>query len=213
MDAEKYVSDIVKRVKCTGAKKREIRNQLLSDIAARRQQGETMEQIMESMGSAQEIAEAFCQDLPDAEQKTYRRRRAAIIAGAAVAILVFFAVYIWWLFPKPAALGDDFTEEEIAAETEKVVGLLDRNDFEGLQEISNDELRPALVQDAVDKVRQDISDDWGGRQSFGHVYMQGAKQRGKFIIVTQVDVIYENVSVVYTVSFDKDLRLAGLYMR
>ena len=168
---------------------------------------------MESMGSAQEIAEAFCQDLSDADRKAYRRRRIAMVAGVVAAVLVFFAACIWWILPKPAALIDDFSEEEIASEVESVIDLLDQNDFEELQEISVEEIRAALKQDTIDKVRQDISNDWGSRQSLGHVYVQGAKQFGKYIIVTQVDAIYENVSVVYTISFDGNLRLAGLYMR
>ena len=50
-------------------------------------------------------------------------------------------------------------------------------------------------------------------QSIVKVYMQGLKQKGKVMVVTQVDAVYENVSVVYTISFDEDLRLGGLYMR
>ena len=38
MDAEKYVKKIVRNLKCTGAKKKEIGDSLLSDIAARREQ-------------------------------------------------------------------------------------------------------------------------------------------------------------------------------
>ena len=217
MDAERYVNDIVKKVKCTGARKREIKNQLLSDIAARREQGESLEQVMESMGSAQEIAEAFCQDLSDADKKAYRRRRIVLTVGVAVVVaaaaLVLFAFYIWWMLPKAVVVENNFTEEEITAEIEKVIGLLDDNDFEALQEISVDEVRAVLTQETIDKVRQEIADDWGSRQSIGHVYIQGAKQRGVYIIITQTDVIYENISVVYTISFDEDLRLAGLYMR
>lgn len=213
MDAERYVNDIVRKIKCTGARKKEIRNQLLSDIAARREQGESMEQIMESMGSAREIAEAFCQDLSDADKKAFRRRRIGVIAGAVIMALAVLAACIWWILPKPAALGDDFSEEEITARIENVVDLLDENDFAALQKISVDKIRPALTKETIDKVRQAISDDWGSRQSLGRVYAQGARQYGKFIIVTQVDAIYENVSVVYTISFDRELRLAGLYMR
>lgn len=213
MDAERYVNDIVRKIKCTGARNKEIRNQLLSDIAARREQGESMEQIMESMGSAREIAEAFCQDLSDADKRAFRRRRIGVIAGAVIMALAVLAACIWWILPKPAALGDDFSEEEITARIENVVDLLDENDFAALQEISVDKIRSALTKETIDKVRQDISDDWGSRQSLGRVYAQGARQCGKFIIVTQVDAIYENVSVVYTISFDQELRLAGLYMR
>lgn len=216
MNAEKYVNDIVRGIKCTGAKKKEIRNQLLSDIAMRREQGETIEQIVESMGSAQEIAEAFCQDLSDADQKAYRRKRIGVILGAVGVVLLLLlslAAYIRWLLPMPAALSEDYTQEEISAEVQRVIELLDQNDFAALQEVSVDKIRGAMTQETIDKVRQGISDDWGSRQSFGRVYAQGAKQRGEYIIVTQTDVIYENISVVYTISFDRELRLAGLYMR
>lgn len=216
MNAEKYVNDIVKRIKCTGARKKEIENQLLSDIAMRREQGETIEQIIESMGPAQEIAEDFCQNLSDADRKAYRRKKIGVILGAVSAVLLIvllIAAYIWWLLPKPAELKTDFSQEEISAEVQRVIEMLDQNDFEALQEAAVEELRTVLTQDMIDKVRQDISNDWGGRQSFGHVYVQGAKQWGKYIIVTQTDVIYENISVVYTITFDEELRLAGLYMR
>ncbi len=213
MDAEKYVKKIVRNLKCTGAKKKEIGDSLLSDIAARREQGEAMEQIMESMGSPEEIAEAFSQNLSDADRKAYKRRRIGMTIGQIVAALVFLSVLAWWMIPKPAALGDDLSQEAVTASVENVVIMLNQNDFDGLQELAVDELKSKLTQETLDEVRKSISEDWGEMQSIGKVYMQGVKQKGKVIVVTQVDAVYENVSVVYTISFDEDLRLGGLYMR
>ncbi len=213
MDAEKYVKKIVRNLKCTGAKKKEIGDSLLSDIAARREQGEAMEQIMESMGSPEEIAEAFSQNLSDADRKAYKRRRIGMTIGQIVAALVFLSVLAWWMIPKPAALGDDLSQEAVTASVEKVVVMLNQNDFDGLQELAVDELKSKLTQETMDEVRKNISEDWGEMQSIGKVYMQGVKQKGKVIVVTQVDAVYENISVVYTISFDEDLRLGGLYMR
>jgi hypothetical protein len=213
MDAEKYVKKIVRNLKCTGAKKKEIGDSLLSDIAARREQGEAMEQIMESMGSPEEIAEAFSQNLSDADRKAYKRRRIGMTIGQIVAALVFLSVLAWWMIPKPAALGDDLSQEAVTASVENVVIMLNQNDFDGLQELAVDELKSKLTQETMDEVRKNISEDWGEMQSIGKVYMQGLKQKGKVMVVTQVDAVYENVSVVYTISFDEDLRLGGLYMR
>ncbi len=213
MDAEKYVKKIVRNLKCTGAKKKEIGDSLLSDIAARREQGEAMEQIMESMGSPEEIAEAFSQNLSDADRKAYKRRRIGMTIGQIVAALVFLSVLAWWMIPKPAALGDDLSQEAVTASVEKVVVMLNQNDFDGLQELAVDELKSKLTQETLNEVRKGISEDWGEMQSIGKVYMQGVKQKGKVIVVTQVDAVYENISVVYTISFDEDLRLGGLYMR
>ena len=213
MDAEKYVKKIVRNLKCTGAKKKEIGDSLLSDIAARREQGEAMEQIMESMGSPEEIAEAFSQNLSDADRKAYKRRRIGMTIGQIVAALVFLSVLAWWMIPKPAALGDDLSQEAVTASVENVIVMLNQNDFDGLQELAVDELKSKLTQETLDEVRKGISEDWGEMQSIGKVYMQGVKQTGKVIVVTQVDAVYENISVVYTISFDEDLRLGGLYMR
>ena len=213
MDAEKYVKKIVRNLKCTGAKKKEIGDSLLSDIAARREQGEAMEQIMESMGSPEEIAEAFSQNLSDADRKAYKRRRIGMTIGQIVAALVFLSVLAWWMIPKPAALGDDLSQEAVTASVENVSVMLNQNDFDGLQELAVDELKSKLTQETMDEVRKNISEDWGEMQSIGKVYMQGLKQKGKVMVVTQVDAVYENVSVVYTISFDEDLRLGGLYMR
>ena len=213
MDAEKYVKKIVRNLKCTGAKKKEIGDSLLSDIAARREQGEAMEQIMESMGSPEEIAEAFSQNLSDADRKAYKRRRIGMTIGQIVAALVFLSVLAWWMIPKPAALGDDLSQEAVTASVENVIVMLNQNDFDGLQELAVDELKSKLTQETMDEVRKNISEDWGEMQSIGKVYMQGVKQKGKVMVVTQVDAVYENISVVYTISFDEDLRLGGLYMR
>lgn len=213
MNAEKYVKEIVTKVKCTGAKRKEIGSQLLSDIAARREQGETLEEIMESMGQPQEIAEAFCQNLSDADKKAYRRSRIRKIVVDIVLMLIVVSILTWWMMPKPAVLGDDLSQEEIEASVENVISLLNEDDFDGLQDIATEELKDKLTLETIDSVRQDISEDWGGMQSIGRVYAQGIKQKGDLIIVTQTDAIYENVSVVYTISFDENLRLGGLYIR
>ena len=181
--------------------------------AARREQGEAMEQIMESMGSPEEIAEAFSQNLSDADRKAYKRRRIGMTIGQIVAVLVFLSVLAWWMIPKPASLGDDLSQEAVTASVENVVVMLNQNDFDGVQELAVDELKSKLTQETMDEVRKGISEDWGEMQSIGKVYMQGLKQKGKVMVVTQVDAVYENVSVVYTISFDEDLRLGGLYMR
>ena len=38
-------------------------------------------------------------------------------------------------------------------------------------------------------------------------------QNGEHYAIAQVTVSYENVNVVYTLTYDADMKLAGLYMR
>lgn len=215
MNAEKYVKDIVGRIKCSGAKKKEIKAQLMSDISMRMEQGEPLKQIMESMGTAQEIADAFTQDLPDRERRVYRNKKIGLIVTAALLGLVLLGAYVWWLFPKPYSIEDSelLSKEKVAERVEEMITLLDENDFETLQEESLDEMHSVLTQEVIDQARMPISENWGERQAVGTTYMQGMKQRGRIFVVTQTDVMYENISVVYTITFDEDLRMAGVYMR
>lgn len=215
MNAEKYVNDIVGKIKCTEVKKKEIKTQLLSDISARMEQGESLEQIMESMGTVQEIADAFRQDMPEAERKMYRKKRVGIIIAAIIAGVVLLGSCVWWIFPRPYDIEDNelLSEEAVDAQVEMVITLLDDNDFETLRAMSVDKLQNTLTQEIVDKARNMISDDWGEREKIGSTYAQGMKQSGKIFVVTQTDVMYENVGAVYTITFDENLRLSGLYMR
>ena len=217
MNAERYVNEIVKKVECKSAKREEIRNQLLSDIAARREQGETLEEIIESMGSAGEIAEAFCQELSEDERRAYRkvrrRKRMTVIVGVSVLVLLLLALYFWWLLPKKTDSGMPFSREEITAKTVEVVELLNADDFETLKQMALEELHTALTRENIDRARAFVSDDWGEMRSLGTVYAQEVEQKGKHFTVTQVDAIYEKVNVVYTITFDDEGRLAGVYMR
>lgn len=215
MEAEKYVSEIIKKIKCTGKKKQEIQKQLLADIALRREAGESLEQIMESMGTAEEIAEAFGQNLTEEDKKAYKRRKLILIITIIMLILLLLGAFVWWMLPKPADLGgnENYSQENVTAEVEKIVELLDQGDYAALQSFSIDEVQKVMNQETIDGVKDRICADWGERQSIGKVYMAGVEQKGKLLIVTQVDVIYENVSVVYTISFDEDMKLAGIYMR
>ena len=62
-------------------------------------------------------------------------------------------------------------------------------------------------------MRKTLSDDWGERKKFGAVYMAEVIQGNKHLAVGEMTVTYENVSVTYRLSYDEDLRLAGIYVR
>ncbi len=109
--------------------------------------------------------------------------------------------------------SEKYSQERIAAEVEKVIELLDQNDYTAIQMLAADKLRNIMNEQVIGPAKDGICADWGERQAVGTVYSGGVKQKGNLIIVTQTDVIYENVSVVYTISFDEDMKLSGLYIR
>ena len=71
MTTENYVNAIVKQLKCSRRKRKEIKQQLLSDIAAAIENGETAAAIMARMGSAKEAAAELNQNLRRQGKNTF----------------------------------------------------------------------------------------------------------------------------------------------
>lgn len=215
MNAEKYVDSVVRKVRCGREKRKEIRQQLLSDISAELEEGETLEHVIGRMGSAAEAAEEFNQNLPEAELKRYRRGKRWKISGCIAVALALVVCGIYWFLPKTYELskGGYFDEETIEARMQEVIAELDRGDYEAMQANATEEMQPVLTAEYMESAKATVSDDWGAFQAYGTAYMVQMKQQGKRFALGQMTVSYENASVTYTLTFDEDMRLAGLYMK
>lgn len=219
MNAEKYVNNILKKVKCSKVKKSEIREQLLSDIHMRMDNGEAFDLIMQDMGTPGEISEEFNQNLTESEKKAYKKRKIIkIIIFVTVVILIILLSlisYLRWLFPKVSEMGSSgiFSQEIVEEKAKDIVLLLEQNDFDALKAESIEEMQSVLTPESFEQPRSLISDNWGQMESFGTIYTCEFKQRGQIFVMAQVNVSYENVNVIYSITFDKDMKLAGIYMR
>lgn len=216
MSAEQYVNIIIKKIRCSKQKRNEIKQQLLSDISISLENGEDLDRIIARMGSVDAVAREFNQNMPKEELQEYKRFRnlkTAIVVVAALFVLVCLG---YWAVPKSAEIGKSGVFEEAAVEqqVQKVVQELDADDFEALKEESTEDMQSLLNEENIDSARAEVSaDDWGALQSFGNTYMAEKKQRGQLYVVVEVNVSYENIGVTYTLAFDDEMKLAGLYMR
>ena len=215
MTAEVYVKRIVKKIKCSGKQRREIQQQLLSDLSAELENGKQMEDIIRRMGEPEEAAAEFNQNIPEAEQKIYSRNKVLKTLAVIVILVAVVVCVVCWMLPKGAQIGESgvFTQSVVEEQVKQVIQDLDENDFDHLRENACDTMKEVLNQEVIDEARLQIGDDWGSFESYGTVYMSEVNQKGQLLAVAQVSVSYENVSVTYTISFDEDMRLAGLYMK
>ncbi|MDE5866464.1 MAG: hypothetical protein K2H31_07685, partial [Lachnospiraceae bacterium] len=176
MNAEKYVNDIIKNVKCSKNKKSEIREQLLSDIHVRMDNGETLELIMEDMGTPGEISEEFNQNLTESEKKAYKKRKIIKITVSITAVILIVLLsaisYVRWLLPKVSEMGSSgiFSQEVVEEKAKDIVMLLDQNDFDALKVESIEEMQSILTPENFEQPRSLIGDDWGQMESFGTIY-------------------------------------------
>lgn len=219
MTAERYVNAVVKRVKCSNEKRREIRQQMLSDISAALEQGESLDEVINRMGTAKDMANEFNENISETEQKKYvkkKRMQIIVIAVAAVVVMAVLVVLAYLvLFPKTADIGSAGIFEETVVEEKvvEVVEWLNDDNYEALQADATEEMQPVLAEEQMQDVKKQLSDDWGECQSFGTVYMSEVSQMGKDYAMGEITVTYENINVTFRLSFDQDMKLAGLYMR
>lgn len=215
MTAEAYVKQIIKKVKCDRKRKQDIEKQLLYEIKERTEAGENLQDILSGMGTVEEIAAGFNEGISEAEQRKYRRKIVAkILVLIVVVLLVLISVAVWYL-PKVNDIesSDIFVETEVEEKLVKVVTLLDADDYAGLQAVSTSRMADVLNDDYMSAAKQKLSEKFGERIAVGTIYMQEVQQMSQSFAVCQTTVIYENVTVVYTITFDKEMNVAGLYMR
>ena len=206
---KKYISQIIKRLKCSGKKRREIKRQMISEME------ETISDGSYGMGNPVEIAEEFNQSFSEEEKKAYKRERRLKMAGVIVMILLVAAGMLWWMLPKQIWLEDSkfFDEAKVQEQTEIVIGYLDDDNYSALQKLSDDKMSALLETDDLKKAKMIIGETWGAQKTVGNVYMAELTQRGKKSAVVQMHVEYEKVNVMYTFYFNEHMELEGLWMQ
>ena len=215
MDENRYVNAVARKLKCGGKRKKEIKRQLLSDIQMRENQGERLEEIISRMGKAEEIAESFNESISAKEQRRYAGNRVLKIVIPIVLALTFIAVSVYWIFPKTVDIEKSrvFDKEEVEAAMKETVELLDAEEYAVLQENAIPQMQSFLNAETRESIRETLSDDWGERKQFGAVYMAEVIQGNTHLAVGEMTVTYENVSVTYRLTYDEDMRFAGIYVR
>jgi hypothetical protein len=111
-------------------------------------------------------------------------------------------------------LSSDFDEAEVKSAAENVITLVNEKDSEGLREMSTVQMKEGLTDDLLNKVYEAIGE--GG--AFKNVENMGVagmtnKENNEELAVVVAKAKYENKSFTYTISFTKDMKLAGLYYR
>ncbi len=215
MGEKKYVNAVARKLKCDGKRKREIKKQLLADIQMRENQGERLEEIISRMGKAGELADGFNENISVEEQRRYARNKVLKILIPTVLAVIFIGMAGFWMLPKTVDIEESrvFDKEEVEAVMKETIELLDAEDYDTLQKNAIPTMKPLLNAETRENMRRTLSDDWGERKQFGAVYMVEVIQGNSHLAVGEMTVTYENVSVTYRLTYDEDMRFAGIYVR
>lgn len=111
-------------------------------------------------------------------------------------------------------LSGDFNEEEVRKAAENVIILINDQDSEGIRELCTVRMREALTDDVLDQIYEAIGE--GGQfENIEDMSVAGTtdSQSGEEFAVVVARAKYEIKTFTFTISFTKQMKLAGLYYR
>jgi len=111
-----------------------------------------------------------------------------------------------------AKLPEGFDEEEVKAAAENVITLLDQGDGEGLTALMTDEMKAAINEDVQAQIFAMLN-AVGSVQEISEIKTGGSTQNEITYAVVVAKVKHEKGEVTYTISFDSQMKLAGLFLK
>lgn len=212
---KKYVQKILKKLNCSRKRKNEIGRQLLGDIDLEKSKGKKVADILENMGTPAEIAEEFNNSFSPEEKKKHRKEKRGEWLSIIGVLVLLIVIGVFWAFPRTTALEHSsvYDAEAVQARAEEVIQLIAAGEYDTILEFSVPQLESVLNEDKMTEIKNTFSADWGEFVSYGNVYLGEVKQMGNSSAVVQMNAAYENVSISYTLSFNKEMQLQGLWMK
>ncbi len=110
------------------------------------------------------------------------------------------------------ALSDAFDQATVEDTAENVVAMLNSEDSDGLRAICTQEMSDALTDDTLQQIYEALGAG-GTFVEFKDIAVTGTTSDDVDYAVAVVVAEYEDQTFTYTISFNTDMQLAGLYYK
>lgn len=140
------------------------------------------------------------------KKSTFRSTGAAVLAAVMCLVLLTGC--------GSTKLSESFNEDEVKSAAENVIALINSQDTNGLRAMCNVQMRDALTDDVMKQVYAAIGEG-GTYEEVSNISVAGStnKTTGEEYAVVVIKAKYEIRSFTYTISFTKDMKLAGLFYK
>ena len=149
-------------------------------------------------------------------EKISNKKLAVIIGVIVVVLMGIVALVANWMMPKTIPIEEStiFDAEEVEVKCMAVVFALNEEDYDVLQnEYADETMKAVLTKESMETAKSSLNVDWKASVSFEEPTIAEMTQMGKNYAVAQFPVKYGDTTVTYTLTFDKEYKLAGLYMK
>ena len=147
-------------------------------------------------------------------RKLSRALAAALIVGGAYAASPVYAA------ETAAPAAEQSAEEQAPFDVQVVeqhvmatITRFEKDDITGLQAEATAELRPHLTAEQVTGAKAEFAPKWGPRGAVGKPLMTAGKEGDKWYVICELAVGYKATAVVYRLTYDENMKLAGFFVR
>lgn len=215
MEQKKYLKAIYRKLRCGSAKKKEIVKQLGADIEAALEKGDSLAHVISEIGTPEAVAAEFNAEISEKDRKREKYGIYAKCIGFVVLILCLIAAALWWFWPKSENIDESgrFSEQAVIEKAKQVIAYLDADDYEAMRAMAQDQVAELLTDEVFREGKQLLAEDFGAFVAWGNAYVAEVTEQGQHAAVIEIGASYEKISVMYTLFFDEEMQLTGIYMR
>lgn len=110
-------------------------------------------------------------------------------------------------------LADGFDKDAVIEKAKQTVDVINTLDYAAMTALMRDDLEAQLSADKLKEAWDKKLTELGAFEKYDSVTVIGQKTQEADYAVAVVVAKYKNGNAVYTLSFDKDMELAGMYMK
>lgn len=213
MNKDKYLKDFRKELLCNKNKAKEICEDLMADIQVAEDNGESWEAIQLRLGSPKMLALEFNDNL-EIQPKRRNHKLLFVVITFVIGLCVFAFFYLKSCIPETHPIGTSghFKQSEVEKKTSEVIDAIGQRDYQCIIGMSNSKMQSALTQRQFDEAIEGLG-ELGAFEKITHQIYVELTQNEKVNATGEIVANYKKRSVTYTVSFDKNMKLSGLYMK
>ena len=138
---------------------------------------------------------------------------ALIVGGAYAASPVYAAETAAPAAEQTAEVQAPFDVQVVEQHVMATITRFEKDDITGLQAEATAELRPHLTAEQITGAKAEFAPKWGPRGAVGKPLMTAGKEGDKWYVICELAVGYKATAVVYRLSYDENMKLAGFFVR
>ena len=133
----------------------------------------------------------------------------------ALSVVMVLALSVGMIACAGGKLPEGFDKDEVGSAAEEIVGLATTGDFDSIINALRDDLKSSITADQLKEGWASLFEKAGAFDSITKTVFSSTKDKttGEEYAVVQVLAKHANANLIYTLSFDKDLALVGLYLK